>query len=66
MEPRPIELRKHGVRLEVQALEARIAPSHLGHEVILPPAAGHGEQGLLTAVRAPASHHRGTVALVGH
>lgn len=58
MEPQRIELRSKGVRPEVERLEARVAPSHLGHEVVLPAAAAHGLHGLQTAGAAPASHRR--------
>ena len=43
-------------RVHVEAMEGRISPSHLGHVVVLPPAAYLGERGIETANEAPRDH----------
>jgi hypothetical protein len=54
-----LELRKNGLRLDVELLEERVVPSHLAHEVLLPPAAAHGAQGIQVAQQtAPDVHTR--------
>ncbi len=42
----------------IQRLENRILFAHLGHEVTLPAAASHGQQGLEAAIAAPGDHRR--------
>lgn len=61
MEPRTIELQKK--RFTIEILEERIAPAHLGHEVVLPPAAAHGEGGINEALAAPGDHHKASLSL---
>ncbi len=54
MEPRQTE---QPSRFRIDKLEERIAPIHLGHMVLLPPAAAHGRAGDVS-METPADHHR--------
>ena len=63
MEPRE-EPKKS--RFQIERLEERIAPRHLGHEVLLPPAAAHGAGGIAVALAAPADHRGGRLILETH
>ena len=59
MEPCMIEVRKNGLRLDVERLEERAVPSHLNPgvgEVVLPPAACYGEGGIAVAMASPRDH----------
>ena len=46
MEPRMIELRKNGLRLDVEMLESRLTPGYSlnGAFAILPPGGGQGQE----------------------
>ena len=46
MEPHMIELRKYGLRLDVEILEERITPGHTlnGQLAIIPPGGGQGHE----------------------
>ncbi len=57
----PQKSQKH--RFRIDKLEERIAPAHLGHDVLLPPAAAHGERGIDVATGTPAAHTRAQLIL---
>ena len=50
-------------RALIDRLESRVYFAHFGHEVFLPDAALNGQQGLETAIDAPANHRRGKLVI---
>ena len=64
MEPHLTESKRQGRRFVVERLEDRLAPAHLGHEVVLPAAAAAGAQGLQAAIAAPADHRRASIIAI--
>lgn len=56
--------KKQKPRFEIQKLEERLAPAHLGNVVDLPKAALNGQNGLETVADVPANHKRASIIAI--